>query len=892
MNFFIKLFAFLSILLILPDISASQSQHKSPVNKIEVEGLYSIKKDEFLNLLNLRSGDIIDRNGLSLGIKRAFLKGIFDDISIEGSPDYTNITIKVQEKKIIDKIQITGNEHFSRKFIRDTFAIKEGERVSLLRIKQGLANLSEQMKKRGFPDSIIHYSIVPTKTNRCYLNLIIKEGAPEIINNLVIIGDYEIVKSYLSLSKGDIYDERKMEEFKKSILDYYKKQGHIGVYLKYTFKDRILSIELQAGKKLDIFFIGNDSISEKTLKQELLFYEIGELNLDIVEEMKARLVTAYHKNGFPFVDVVSIMSESIETITLNFYIFEGMKHRIREISFAGTEMPKDRLLNVLSLKKGDLFDITQLESDRETLTEFLQSLGYLEAVVQKPQISIDDYLVDIVFSVNEGLQTTISNIAFFNNKSFTDEELLSKIPLKIGDPYNEIDISDARQRIQNIYARTGFIKARVTAQSTFSNNYAEIIFTIDEGDLTLYGKTIVVGNERTDLKVIERELQHKEGDPLNFSIALKERHQIQRLGLFKDVDVRLSDYVVENKRDVIYYLDEGNHGVVEFGIGYGEYERYRLFLDISYKNLFDMNRFGSLRTELSSLEKRFILSYSDPWFIFSNRRFSLKSYLLYEDRKEKSLDIKEILFKLRRTSASAGVEKNINENIKADLYYIFSVVKTSDVKPDIILSREDVGTLIISGIKSGVIFDTRDNPFEPTKGFLTGLSLKIASSLLFSETDFFKLIFYVNKYIKLSDRIVFAGSLSGGVAKGFKDTNELPIVERFFLGGRTSVRGYAQDMLGPKGTDGNPTGGNMFAMGNLELRTNLGRDIGIVGFLDFGNVWKKMSQIDISSLKYTSGIGLRYKTPIGPLRIDYGFKLKREPGESRGELHFSLGHAF
>ena len=106
------------------------------------------------------------------------------------------------------------------------------------------------------------------------------------------------------------------------------------------------------------------------------------------------------------------------------------------------------------------------------------------------------------------------------------------------------------------------------------------------------------------------------------------------------------------------------------------------------------------------------------------------------------------------------------------------------------------------------------------------------------------------------------------------------------------MRGYEQDTLGPKGPDGNPTGGNAFLCGNVELRTYLGKGIGIVTFLDEGNVWQKVGEIDPGSIKYSTGLGLRYNTPVGPLRVDYGYKLQRERGESAGVLHFAIGHAF
>ncbi len=870
--------------------SSAVSPDKSPVAKIELEGLYSIKKEELLNLLDIRKGAILEKEALRIGIKRAFLKGIFEDIVIEGNEELTSILVRVEEKKVIDWIEISGNDYFSKRFILRNLKVSKGERLNLLKIKEGVTAVREQMKKRGFADSRIEYSIVSLKNNRCGLRLQVDEGEPQIIKKIIISELDDTVKSYLNMSEGDIFDMIKLERLESKVLNYYKKHRYVDTSLKYTFKDGILFFTLRSGHKLDINFIGNDSVKTKKLMEEAVFYDINEFSNDLVDEMKSRLISLYHKEGFPFAEVTPIVSSGDESVVLDVYIFEGIRYKVKDVMFTGASIPEDKLKDILVSRKGEYYNIDIIESDVETLTEFYHSLGYLDAVVSQPDIKLADETADIEFFIYEGAQTTIAKISFKNNKSFSNEELLSKLSIKLGNPYNEIDVADSRRNILNLYNRSGFIKTRVSAESSFENNNAEIVFYIEEGDITFFGKNVIVGNERTKSKVIERELQEKEGQPFNYTLALKEKQQIQRLGLFTDVDLKLSEYVIDNKRDVVFHLDEANHGAVEFGLGYGEYEKYRLFMDLSYRNLWGMNRIGSFRAELSSLEQRLILTYTEPWFL--DRKIALKSLMLYENRKEKSLDTKEVLYKLRRNTASVGLEKTLNENIKADIYYDFSVVKTSDVKPDIILGREDVGTLIISGFRPGLIYDTRDNPFEPGKGILAGLSFKIASALFFSETDFAKLIFYGNKYIRLSERIVLALSLRGGLSQGFGSTTELPIVERFFLGGRTTVRGYAQDTLGPKGADGNPTGGNAFAMGNMEMRVYSGKGIGVVGFLDAGNVWQKINQADISGFKYTTGIGLRYQTPAGPLRVDYGYKLNRDIGESKGELHFSIGHAF
>lgn len=211
--------------------------------------------------------------------------------------------------------------------------------------------------------------------------------------------------------------------------------------------------------------------------------------------------------------------------------------------------------------------------------------------------------------------------------------------------------------------------------------------------------------------------------------------------------------------------------------------------------------------------------------------------------------------------------------------------------PDVIISDIDIGEIFISGIKASLIYDSRDNPFDPKKGWLAGFTSKLSNKFFGSEINFMKTSFYINKYTELIKNIVLATSLRGGWSWLYGKTENLPISERYFLGGRDTVRGYAQNTLGPK-QNNQPTGGNAFLMGNIEFRTYIGQNFFIVNFLDFGNVWSRVGDIDIPNFKYTTGVGLRYKTPVGPVRIDYGFKLNREKGESRGEIHFSIGHAF
>ncbi len=870
--------------------SRAQAEVLRPVQKIEIKGLSSISKEELLYLLDIRTGSPLNKADLKEGIKRAFLKGIFEDIRVESAnAAETSLRVVVKEKKIVDTVKIKGNDHFSNKYVKKHFASVKGERLSFLKIQNGIAELRNGFAKRGFPHSEVAYHIVPEKNNKVGVVISVREGKPELVDDIVVSEPGNAVKSGLPLSKGDIFDRTKMDVMVRKITEHYKKEGYVGTVLVYSYKDGLLNIKLNTGEKLIISFMGNSALASKALMKEVPFFEVNEFSEDLLEETTSRITDLYRKSGYPFAQVAPVRTTAGEKTSIEFFVFEGDKYIVSSVEFEGVTIPREGLKNFLIMRPGDNYNPDFLETDMDNIVEFYHAMGYLYMEIHEPEIKMPKNKVEIKFFVDEGPQVLLSGIAVKGNKHFTTEDIMKHISLKPGQPYNEVDMSEAKRKISELYNQNGFLDAKVTMEREISGPSANISFTVQEGDITLFGKTIITGNERTRQYVIKNELLHKQDNPFDYSLLLKERQGLYRLGLFTDVEMTPLERE-DNKRDVLYRFKEADAGAVEFGLGYGEYEKYRGFLDLSYKNLFGANKQGAFRTELGTLEQRYIFSYYEPKFL--NRDLIFRTLLLIESRKELNIDTRDISYKLTRKTISSGVEKKLSDTVKSELYYDYSVVNTTDVKPDVVLSREDVGTLVISGLRPGLIYDSRDNPFEPRKGVLAGLSFKFASSVLFSETDFMKSVFYINTYRGLSKRTVLAVSLRGGAANGFGSTRELPIVERFFLGGRTTVRGYEQDTLGPKGADGTPTGGNAFLMGNLELRNDIGRGIGVVTFVDTGNVWRKLDQASLGDLKYTAGLGLRYNTPVGPFRVDYGYKLNKEKGESAGAVHFSLGHAF
>jgi len=890
-----RFFVFSPLFFLLMILLWSSESSASLVSEAEVHGLASLDKEELLYLLDIRPGESIDANTVRTGIKRAFLKGIFEDISVEaGDGEETKVVIHVREKDLVRKISIKGDYAVSGKKIKELFGIKEGMLLTCGLLEKATEDFKRDLAFLGFPRVEMYSKIKRLKKNPYLVDIliVINTGEPERIKKIEIEGAAKEAKSVMKLTDGDVYNREILNKDIEKIRVSLKKKGHYKpVISRYTFKDGVLAFSVNPGKRLQISVQGNDTVSTKTLMKEMPFFEAEDFSDDIVQEAVNRLLSIYYVKGYPFAQVAPVVTVKDDLITAAFFIFEGTEVEVKEISFQGNSLKADRLKEIMSLRENKKYNPDLLDPDREALEKFYNALGYLSVKIDDIQAVYEEgrETVNIIVGIHEGAKTEIGRIDITGANLVSKMELLKVVNLHPGDPYNEVDLTDARYRIIEFYNKKGFPNATVEVKREIEELKADVTFQINEGSVALFGKAIVTGNRNTKYEVVRRELKQQENMPFDYTLLSRERQQLYKTGLFTDIDMEaLGSY--EDKKDVLIKLREGDAGAVEFTLGYAEYELYRGSLDLSYRNVMGMNRQASLKLEVSSLERRYVLQYYEPWFL--NTELPFRIYILGEDKKEISIDTRETRYHITRNSITAGFEKKMSNFLRGELFYEFSLVNTYDVKPDVVLSKEDTGTLVISGWRIGLIYDTRDNQFYPKKGILSGATLKITSPIFLSETHFIKLTLYGNVYREVAKGFVLAASLRGGLAQGYSGTNELPIVERFFLGGRTTVRGYPQDELGPKGSDGTPTGGNAFLMENLELRTSLGKNFGLVTFLDGGNVWVKTEDIKLTDVKFTAGLGLRYNTPVGPIRIDYGQKLQKEKGESAGELHFSIGHAF
>ncbi len=871
------------------------------IKKIEVEGLSRIKQSELVDIICFHEGDTIDREELRTGIKRALKKGVFYDVQAVAEPYEDGIKLRyiVREIPVIEKISIDGNKEISKRKIKKAFIFKKGEDFKKELINKAKAGLKHFYYRKGFPDAEVRIIIEESSTaGRVKIRLQMEEGKPLIVNDINILS---YVEHKIKISKGDIFDIDKVEKRLEELRKYFKRRKHIKpVVGPYEFKNGVLTIPVIPGPRLNVVFKGNKAVSSRKLLGEVPFLEDEEVTLDLLQESVNRIKRLYQKKGYYYIQVSGGIEAGEKLMKVVFFIFEGKKVILREIKFEGVSLSPDAVKAIMPLEEDEPFDNGLLSSSKESIINFYNSLGYIYADVTavREEFLSNGSELNLEFSVKEGARVEIKNIEITGNTVISTSVIKDVLKIKKGDPYNEIDIGDARFRVFSLYNRLGYVNAEVEEKRVINDDAVFLSFKITEKQPFVFGKIVIRGNKKTKDNIVKREFDIKEGEPYNYAAIFSTRQKLYKLGLFSEISIEPlersqsedAEKTVNYTQDLLVDLKEGNPGVVEVGLGYGDYEGLRGFFDVNYRNISGYNRQISLRTELNSIEQRVMLNFTEPWF-FNQPSLPFNVTLTKEKTRSIDIDTRNVKYKVDRVSLVAGVTKEFNHNLKGTLNYEYSLVETSDVEPDVILSKEDTGTLGISSISPSLFYDTRDNPFDPKSGSLQGILLKFASSALISETDFIKAAVKSSWYIQVMKRLVFAFSMQGGLALGLGDTSDLPLIERFFLGGRSTVRGYEHDDLGPKGEDDNATGGNVFALLNSELRISLKKGFGLVTFVDAGNVWEKIEDVE-PALRYTVGLGLRYNTPVGPFRVDYGHKLSRREGESAGKLHFSIGHAF
>ena len=559
-----------------------------------------------------------------------------------------------------------------------------------------------------------------------------------------------------------------------------------------------------------------------------------------------------------------------------------------------------------------------------------------------------------VITIDEGPLTRIGTISFAGNQKLTKADLTQRMKSGPGYPYHAPNVIQDIEALTLEYRNRGFATATVEAAPKLSadGSTVDLTFHIVEGPQTVVDHILVVGNVRTDPEIILREVQFKTGEPLGLSDLIATRSRIAGLGLFRRVQIAEIPHAGSDNRDVLITVEESPSTTLGFGGGLEVSRRLqrsettgaaeqqiefapRGFFEIGRRNVGGRNRSVNLYTRLALRpepnsasgdgglfgfeEYRVIGTYREP------RSLGLRGDIIITGAIEQGV---RSSFNFARKGITAELIHTLDRrrNIRANTRYTLGTTKTFDVSFDTNLDEGDRAAIErifpqvrLSAFSGAISRDSRDDVVDPTNGWFVSGEGTVAARALGGQVGFLKsyvqgLLF---RRLPVKPRIVVAARVALGLADGFPrlveavdddgqpiegvsvTVEDLPASERFFAGGDSTIRGFPLDSVGAAKTitpSGFPRGGNAVILLNGELRFPVMGDFGAVVFVDGGNVFERATQLDLGNLRGSVGLGARYRSPIGPIRLDIGFKLDRRkngvPPEGLTGIHFSIGHAF
>jgi outer membrane protein assembly complex protein YaeT len=676
---------------------------------------------------------------------------------------------------------------------------------------------------------------------------------------------------------------------------------------------------------------------------------------DLLEDSETRIETYLRQQGYWKADVTVRREESESALGIVFTVTRGRQYRVAgptELSGAQA-IPVAELQQLLPLKTGELFVESELAAGANAIRELYRQRGFATADVKSAVNETDpakpgEGLVRPAIAINEGARILISDVVITGNTTIGGDELRPLVTINPGDVYYEPTAIKAREALVLEYLNRGFGSATVSAEPRKTDNPSAValVFTVQEGPQTIVDHILIVGNLHTDADVILRELQFRSGQPFGLQDQFESRRRLSALGLFRRVRITELTHGSGNEHDVLVTVEEAPATSIGYGGGLEAGPRLRAgqdglaeeqfefaprgFFDIGRRNLFGANRSVNLYTRVSLgprdapdnpeidgtgitvSEYRVVGTYLQPrWF--GPNTLTVTGVVEQGER---------TTFNFVRQGVSVDVVRRLTPAVRVSGRYSLSRTRTFAER----LSDEDQATIDrlfprvrLSGFSGAVARDTRDDLLEPSRGMFVSAEGTFAARVLGSQVGYTKTYVqgFVFNRLPGPKSIILATRAALGLADGFErevlptDTDgnpipgstilvdDLPASERFFAGGDTTIRGYELDRVGAPNTitpRGFPTGGNAVLLLNGELRVPVFTKVGAVVFIDGGNVFRRVNEFDIGELRGSVGFGVRYLSPIGPIRVDLGFKLDRrllgDDLERRTALHFSLGQAF
>jgi outer membrane protein assembly complex protein YaeT len=886
--------------LLLPVAALSAPQHFGAVIKsIEISGA----PIEALTAIPLGPGNLLTASAIRASIQALYDTGQYASIAVDAEPsdDGTELTFIVVAPSFFSTIRIDPDDVFERP-LSSYVDLPYGERFSGSRLDLIVESVRQQLLAEGFFQTSISPSVESVDETRLVeVSLSVgvtsqaRMGEARIEGGEQTFTDIEMQEAF-GIQSGSLFSLERMERGISDIRTEFAALGFLNtsVVLEQTYDESRNVVDagilIEPGLFTLVQVRGHD-MSNDEIRELVPMFEEGSIDPDLIEEGRTQILEKLRQDGFFDATATSDRFDAPldNAVQINYIVDPGERHSIEDVRFEGNKFFEEAFLDgqigisERRLFSQGVFTTDLLDQAAAIIVGLYQAAGFEDTRVESVY-SIDQAAITVILKIEEGRRIPLTGVFFSGNTAMGDPEVAILASMLPGQIYTTSAIEDARRAITARYHARGYpdVQVEPVISRRTDGSGTDVSFRIDEGPAYQIGRILVAGHTRTQEKIVHRNSGLDEGTPYDPETILRAQQRLYATGLFSRVDIVTLERETPDKRDLLIQVEDAGPVLLTYGIGVQDREGPRGTIELSHRNLFGLDRSISFRVRGSKREQRFQTTYREPRLF--NRELDGFVSLFVERTSQQFFDASQVDFSLQTLKRFRN-----QDSVLFSASFETVNLRNIRVNPRAQNFPDETGTIQIARLGASYIRDQRNDPISPSRGdFITG-TFQVANRVLGSEVDFTS-VFAQASFFRPAKEAVIAASIRLGWNQPYGGTKTIPITERYFAGGSTTLRSFGLDDAGPEG------GGNALAIVNLEYRFPipfLFSGLGGAAFYDTGTIFPRLSDFSFGDFTHTSGLGFRYETPLGPIiRVDFGFNLNRQPHESRDKVFFTLGHTF
>jgi outer membrane protein insertion porin family len=732
----------------------------------------------------------------------------------------------------------------------------------------------------------------------------------EKVGQVVVTGnkriEAEAIKRIMKTKKGDVYSTKHIQEDVKSIY----KMGYFGdvrVEAADTGEGKVVTFhvsERETVRKIKIK--GNKKFDDEEIK-EIVKVKPGSIsNVSMLQDDLRTIESLYKEKGYHHVKVTyEIKAVSENRADVEFIIEEGDKVYVKSISFEGNKVYDDDKLKDLMkttekgffswiTSSGDL-DREDLDQDIFKIAAYYHNHGYIQAKVAEPQVTYEENWIHIAIKIEEGPQFKVGRVDIEGDLIQPEEVLLRKVKIVKERVYNREVIREDILALGDMYSDAGYAYADISPRidQDLKEFKADITYVISKGPLVYFEKIIITGNTKTRDKVIRRELKVYEQELFSGKRLKRGTRNLYRLDFFEDIKVNTPKGSADDKLILKIDVTEKPTGAFSFGGGYSSVDEFFAVASISQRNFLGRGQTLGFKAQLGRRTTTYTLSFTEPWLFDIPLSAGIDFYDTTKDYDTYDKD---------SFGGTARLSYSVFDYTRLYLSYNYDRANIKDLTSNAASTISDMeGINVGHTISTTLRRDSRDRIFNPTEGSDNSIRIKHAGTPMGGDIGFTRYVADSGWYFPLFWHTV--GVLHGRIGYIQDDpVGKVPAWERFYLGGMNSVRGYDWRDISPRedpnDRHSDKIGGDKMVQFNVEFLFPLIEEAGLKGvlFFDAGNAYDDEEGMDLGELRQSVGYGIRWYSPIGPIRLEYGYILETdERGDGKkgeGRWEFTMGMAF